>query len=189
MSEQAHAEHHNLPRLQEDWINKREITARHEKDVNSEVMRRLNQEQRKRDAPLGTTDPVPQVQGTQLNTQENNIIEEGDEENNGQTPLTRRYPLHESRRKIKYKGTLGICNQVETLLHQDEISQRAVYFSSESIFHQSSAFFNFTKETFLTNDNTMEDIYICAYLTQLQAHMSETPTYKDFLRRTATMGG
>ena len=131
---------------------------------------------------MGTADTVPQIQDIQLNTQENNIIEEEDEEYNGKTPLMRHYPLRESRRTINYKGVLGICNQAETLLHQDEISQRAIDFSLESTFYQSSAFFKISKETFLSNDNTMEDIHLCAYLMQLQEHGSDTPTYEDVFR-------
>ena len=89
MLEQAQTEHHNLPRLQEEWLDTQEITTRHNQDMHSEVMRRLNQEQRRRGnipnntmecTQLGPTYPAPKVQDTQLNEDETNITEEDDEE-------------------------------------------------------------------------------------------------------------
>ena len=50
--EQAHAEHHNLPRLHEDWLDTREIATPKDNDINVEVMRRINQKQGNRDASI-----------------------------------------------------------------------------------------------------------------------------------------
>ena len=68
------------------------------------MIRRLNQEQRKRDreyntinhTQLGPTDHVPQMQDTQLSTHENNTTDEDDDEDTDPPPPTRRYSLRDS---------------------------------------------------------------------------------------------
>lgn len=165
--------------------------------MNSEVMQRLNQEQRKRDnipnntmkySQLGPTDPAPKVHDTQLNEDENHITEEDDKEETDASLHNRRCPLRESRRKLNYKdmicivGILGsLNNQAEYLIQQDEIYRQSIHFDSRSDFRMSSALFNITKDTFFTVELTVEEIHPCTYITQLQTHIIDTPSYKDIL--------
>ena len=68
------------------------------------------------------------VQDARLNKHKNSITEEDDEEETDTLLPIRRYPLRESRRKVKYKGIIGMMgmigllnNQAEHVIQQDEI--------------------------------------------------------------------
>ena len=53
-------------------------------------------------------------------------------------------------------------------------------------FSFSSASSYFTKNTYVSEDGTIEDIHPCAFTAKVQTHNQDDPTYKDIMRGSAS---
>ena len=56
----------------------------------------------------------------------------------------------------------------------DERASNKFYFSSASSY--------FTSTTYLTEEKTIENLHPCAFISKVQTHEKDNPTYKDILR-------
>ena len=139
---------------------------------------------------LGSTDPVHDVNGTHMDVIYSINSEEDLPQHNIKKQLTREMkalgqidelrPTHSSRRKpISYAGMLGeVTNEI---IIQDN-SCLSTFDHKVSKPLQSSSTRLHTATSYLTSDNTYEDIHPCAHTANLQASSKNNSTYGEVLQ-------
>jgi hypothetical protein len=111
--------------------------------------------------------------------------EETEKERSIATPTPRRGPARAAKVPMSYRGM--VCMKKEHPQQTvDSIFLGRIDLCDDHTFSFSSAFNYFTRDTYLSEDDTMEDIHPCAFTTKVQTHNQDNPTYKDILRGSAS---
>ena len=211
VAEQATAEQEPVPKVHVDWLNPAEQQQRQDEHVGEEVHRRLRMEQEQsnqdRETMLknwnnltGSTDSAPLPHESQA-TEEVVASDSESDKDIDVTSFTPRYRRKDSASKIRrqpgrrtkqpinYKGMFALFSK------QAEVSKETTsgIFDSDCSFlstldlkgdgFQSTPATRFLKQsTYLSADETYEDIHPLAFVAKVQSHNTDNPTYSDILR-------
>ena len=168
-----------VPRVHADWLNEPEKARRGEEAIHNEVNRRLTMELAKGDIreseiPNETRPHIPPT----FNDVESEEDDEGpatDKEDHPDAP--RRGPSRSSRFTSSYKGMVGVKSTMDA-----DSAFIATMDDRTSKFSFSSASSYFASALYLTEEETLEDLHPCAFISKVQTHKLDNPTYKDILR-------
>ena len=169
-----------VPHVHADWLNESEKAQRGKDAVQSEVSRRLamelaQEEKRESDPPSENRPHIPPT----FNDVESEDDEDGPTtEREGPPTHPRRGPPRSSKFTSSYKGMLG----VKSTMDADSAFIATIDDRATNKFAFSSASSYFASVTFLSEEETMEDLHPCAFISKVQTHELDNPTYKDILR-------
>ena len=113
----------------------------------------------------------------------NDIESEDDEEDpstdrEGPPTTPRRGPTRSSRFTSSYKGMLGVKSTMDAdsafIATMDDRASTRFSFSPASSY--------FASVTYLTEEETIEDLHPCAFILKFQTYEQDKPTYRDIIR-------
>ena len=167
------------------WLNEDEKEERTQQHINAEVHRRLEVQ---RKLPPREDIDINSQKSPATPTEGDESEEEEDPEKelkNIATPTSRRGPARAAKVPISYRGMVGMKKE-----HPQQTVDSAflgrIDLCNDHTFSFSSASSYFTRDTYLSEDGTMEDIHPCAFTAKVQTHDQDNVTYKDILRGSAS---
>ena len=104
-------------------------------------------------------------------------LEEEDTQEDG-IPTLRRDTSRRLKVPINYQGMMG----KEHVKSQDYAFLETVDPYDTHSFSLSSVSSSYTRDTFMSNGGTVEDLHLCAFIAKVQTHDLDNPTYDDNLR-------
>ena len=171
-----------MPHVHADWLSEPEKVQR-DKDAfrravkDKLTMERAQGEGRDKTPPTETRAQMPPLLERETVESDNEEDLAADEDGCAATP--RRDPKRASKYTSSYKGMVGMMSTMDA-----DSAFLATMDDEQSKFSFSSAYSYLASTSFLSEEDTIEEIHPCAFISKVQTHQQDNPTYKDILRGT-----